>query len=325
MRILANELAFPLLTEGECHASHLTVTPEGEVLIAYFRGSREGHNDVCIYGSRRAADGSWGEPFPLSFGDSEPHWNPVFFERRDGAIILYYKAGAPIAEWRTYYRVSYDGGRSFSLPRELVPGDSSGGRGPVRNKPIYLRDGSILAPASVERGEWWCFFDRSTDEGKTFTKSRELHLPKKILATIPSPIINRGLIQPTVFESKNGVHALLRSSEGYIFRVDSADGIAWGDPYPTRMPNNNSGIDVVTLPDGRLLLACNPVSGNWGARTPMSLYVSEDNGEHFSLYTHLVTMPGRYDYPAMKYVDGKLHITYTFNRKTIQYFCLDEL
>lgn len=322
MRILANELVAPLLPEGlECHASHFTVTPEGEVLCVYFLGSHEGRADVRIYGSRRGADGRWEERVPLSEDDGLPHWNPVLFERRDGALLLFYKVGTPIAEWRTHVRLSYDGGKSFTPPRELVEGDTGGGRGPSRNKAIYLRNGDILAPASTERGEWKCFFDRSRDGGVTWERGADLALPEPMLASYETREL-RGIIQPTLWESDEGVHALLRSSEGRLFRTDSRDGIDFCTPYPTEMPNNNSGVDLVALPDGRLLLCCNPVEKNWGARTPLSLYLSEDNGRSFSLFTHLVTGEGRYDYPAMKLVGDTLHITYTWNRKSIGYLCL---
>ena len=77
------------------------------------------------------------------------------------------------------------------------------------------------------------------------------------------------------------------------------------------------------LPDGRLILCCNPVSGNWASRTPLSLFESRDNGKTFTLLSHLVTMEGKYAYLALRYEEGKLHITYTWNRKTLQYFCLE--
>ena len=49
---------------------------------------------------------------------------------------------------------STDNGVTWSGPQELVPGDVSGGRGPVRNKPLRLASGRILAGASTEHGIW---------------------------------------------------------------------------------------------------------------------------------------------------------------------------
>ena len=80
-------------------------------------------------------------------------WNPVLFRKEDGKIILFYKVGKLISEWVTWYMESEDEGHTFSEPQELVPGDI-GGRGPVKNKPIRLSDGTVLAPGSLE-GELW--------------------------------------------------------------------------------------------------------------------------------------------------------------------------
>jgi predicted neuraminidase len=57
----------------------------------------------------------------------------------------------------------------------------------------------------------------------------------------------------------------------------------------------------------------------------MSLFVSEDDGQTFTLLTHLTTMPGEYSYPALRYENGRLHVTYTWNRRTVQYFCFEGL
>ena len=315
MKILANEFILPFREGRQCHASHFVTLGEGEVFCVYFYGSKEGNDDVCIYGSKRTPDGRWSAPRLLSEEDGLPHWNPVLFRRKDGAVVLFYKVGKTIANWYTKCRISYDNCETWGDSFEMIPNDTTGGRGPVRNKAIYLSDGSILAPGSTEQGRWKCFFDRSMDEGKTWTRSRDLCiLPEEDL---------KGIIQPTLWQSAEGVHALLRSTEGKIYRTDSPDGVEWCDPYPTDMSNNNSGIDLVALPDGRLILCCNPVSGNWASRTPLSLFESRDNGKTFTLLSHLVTMEGKYAYPALRYEEGKLHITYTWNRKTLQYFCLE--
>ena len=65
------------------------------------------------------------------------------------------------------------------------------------------------------------------------------------------------------------------------------------------MPNNNSGLDAVCLPDNRLVLACNPVGSDWGARTPLSLFVSESGGQTWKRELDLAAGPGEYSYPAV--------------------------
>ncbi|MBQ9117571.1 MAG: exo-alpha-sialidase [Clostridia bacterium] len=325
MRIIANEFILPFRDGWQCHAGHLAVLGEGKVFSVFFYGSKEGQGDVRIYGSMRTPEGKWSKAIPLSEDDGIPHWNPVLFKRKDGSVVLFYKVGRTIAEWVTKCRISYDGCETWGESFTMVEGDTSGGRGPVRNKAIYLSDGSVLAPGSTEQGEWKCFFDRSVDDGKTWQRSRDLCVSSDEL-TVYESHDKKGIIQPTVWESESGVHALMRSTEGKIYRTDSTDlGATWCEPYATDMPNNNSGIDLARLPDGRLILACNPVSENWGSRTPLTLYVSEDDGKSFEFYTHLITMEGKYAYPAVIYENGKLHIIYTWNRKTMQYMCLDQI
>ena len=105
------------------------------------------------------SESGWSEPVRVSADSNIPHWNPVLFRRADGKIMLFFKVGKKIPMWKTYFSLS-DNGVDWSEPAELVPGDISGGRGPVKNKPIRLRSGRVIAPASDERNTLWvCFVD----------------------------------------------------------------------------------------------------------------------------------------------------------------------
>lgn len=337
MKIASHEFVFPIREGWSGHASHFTVLPDGRVFCVFFYGSAEGNDDVRIWGSMRepGVPGKWSEPIPLTPDDGIPHWNPVLFARRDGTVVLFYKVGKTIPAWRTYCIESSDGCATWSEPREMVPGDTSGGRGPVRNKVIEVADGTYLAPGSIEGAEWKCFIDRSTDGGHTWMRSSDLCVSRKRL-DIPMPIrydrsgnpTGRGVIQPTLWEDETGVHALMRSSEELVYRSDSTDsGMTWCEPYATDLPNNNSGIDLTRLPDGRLVLACNPVGKNWGGRSPLSLLISADGGASWELLTHLETGSFKhgYAYPAILYADGALHVTYTWCRQTIAYMRLTDI
>ena len=319
MRIERNALIF-LPEEGvQCHASHLTLLEDGGVFAVWFQGEREGAENVCIWGARMDAKGVWGKSRRITPDNGIPHWNPVLFRREDGTLVLFYKEGHVIARWHTMVTESADDGATWTEPAEMVPGDV-GGRGPVRNKILKLADGTLVAPASLEDGEWRCFMDVSADGGKTWQPTAEIRLPKPA-GDLPKPF---GCIQPTLWQDAAGdVHALLRTSQGALYRTDSADnGRTWCEPYATGIPNNNSGVDLAKSPDGTLYLVCNPVADNWGARSPITVMKSDDNGVNWQLFTHLVTMPGEYSYPAVQYQDGALYITHTWQRKTIQFWKL---
>ena len=125
-----------------CHASTVLPLDNGTVVAAWFAGSSESDDDVKILTSVRSTDGKWGEPIRVSADPNVAHWNPVLFQNDDGTITLYFKVGKDTEYWKTYYSVSTDG-KNWAAPRELVPGDNSGGRGPVKNKPIRLKNGTI--------------------------------------------------------------------------------------------------------------------------------------------------------------------------------------
>ena len=154
-----------------CHASTLLKLKNGEILAAFFGGSWEKSPDTAIWVSRKRG-AVWEYPRVAADIRGIPMWNPVLFRRNDGGIRLFFKAGKEISEWKTYFADSYDEGDSFTAPAELVSGDASGGRGPVKNKPIRLKSGAVLAPASLEAGGLWdSFVDISTDDCATWTKS----------------------------------------------------------------------------------------------------------------------------------------------------------
>ena len=68
----------------------------------------------------------------------------------------------------------------------------------------------------------------------------------------------------------------------------------------TSLPNNNSGIDLVKVPDGRIFLLYNNVADNWGKRNPLTLAVSTDNGDTWENIMDLETDdPGEFSYPQL--------------------------
>jgi predicted neuraminidase len=298
---------------SSCHASTLALMSNGDRIAAWFGGTCEGDPDVDIWMSR-CHKGVWSYPVKAAEEEGLPHWNPVLFKADNGNVYLYYKVGHTFAEWYTRVIMSIDDGQTWSAPKELVHGDR-GGRGPVRNKPVVLLNGAWAAPASLEREAWEAFVDISLDQGGTWTKT-------EIVPTGIVRVPGKGVIQPTLWESSpNHVHMLLRSTEGFIYRSDSIDGgKSWCEAYATSLPNNNSGIDLVRTEGGMLALVHNPVGGNWGPRTPLVVSLSEDNGLTWEQALVLEEGEGEFSYPAIITANGKLYITYTWNRKSIAYW-----
>lgn len=301
---------------AQCHASTMIGLNTGNFLVAWFAGSHEKNDDVGIW-MAQGQPGKWSEPYLVVKVRNDPHWNPVLFKAPDGTVYLYFKVGKEIDYWETWVQHSTDQGRTWSKPAELVKGDK-GGRGPVRNQPLVLSDGTWLAPASVERNKVWdVFIDRSTDGGKTWKATGKIPLDRQIIK-------GEGVIQPALWESKPGrVHMLMRSSGGKICRSDSDDyGKTWGSIYPIDIPNNNSGIDVTQISGDTIAVIFNPIGENWGKRYPITVGVSVDNGWTWPITFDIEKGKDKTElsYPDIFYQDGHLIACYTWNRQRIAFW-----
>ena len=306
--------------DGHVHASTFLPLKGGGYLAAWFEGTKEGAGDVAIKGSSRK-DGIWGPTRVLAkVNPDSPHWNPVLWRANDGRIVLFFKVGRNSSDWRTYVRESSDEGMQWSEVRELIPGEVRGGRGPVRNKCLHLSNGRWLAGASREIGQWRAFVDISDDDGKSWHASLEF--------PIPSTTKELGVIQPTLWSDGTGVHALLRATDGWIWRTDSSDGgESWREIYRSPLRNINSGIDCVLASNGRLYLVLNGFNPK-GARNHLELRASGDGGATWqTCYVladdNLHQPDGReteFSYPAIQEVrPGVLAITFTWNRRKIRF------
>ncbi|HWT24622.1 MAG TPA: sialidase family protein [Solirubrobacteraceae bacterium] len=322
---------------ARCHAATIAALPSRDVLAAWFEGTGEGAPDTAIWLARRTTAG-WGERTKVADLGPVAHWNPVLFLAPDGTLHLFFKVGDRISAWQTWTTTSGDGGMTWSPARELVPGDR-GGRGPVKNKPIVAGDGAWLAPASIEGERWDCFVDASRDGGRTWQASALVPVDHDAVA-------GAGLIQPALWESPGGsVHMLTRSTAGCVYRSDSGDGgRSWSAAYPTALPNNNSGLDLARLAGGTLVLAHNPVGASRGARTPLVLSISRDDGASWEASVVLedegvprdfsgvtpadtgiaIDSRAEFSYPAVVPYGSGVAVAYTWKRTRIAFVRLGE-
>jgi predicted neuraminidase len=295
---------------ASCHASTLVEVGEGRLLAAWFGGTDEGAADVKIWQS--VHDGkTWSAPAVVGIEPGFPCWNPVLFRSRGGALFLFYKAGPSPTTWTGYARRSGDDGKTWGRVEQMP----AGLLGPIKNKPIEPKPGVFLAGTSVESHRAWCaWVERSNDDGKTWRRYGPIAVPGK----------PHGLIQPTLLQAGDGrILALCRSRGiGAICQAESADGgETWSAAIPLDLPNPNSGIDAVRTAKGEFFLVYNHTRTG---RSPLNLARSRDDGKSWQQVAVLEEGAGEFSYPAIiQTADGRLHVSYTWNRRHIKHLTYD--
>ncbi|MFI7124975.1 exo-alpha-sialidase [Nonomuraea sp. NPDC050153] len=308
------------------HAANLLRTRGGDLLCAWFSGPEEGHPGTDVVLSRLTG-GRWEPPQVVAADPGRSEQNPVLFEA-DGLVWLLHTSSEPYDQKTAHVvaRTSADAGRTWSEPRLLLaePGIF------VRHPPLILDDGTWLLPAyhcgaSGDRS----VVEVSADGGRTWAEHQ-----------VPG---SRDLVQMTIARRPDGrLLALFRDRRaGRIHASASADGRTWSAPERTDLPNNDSSVQLTRV-DGRFALVYNDASlerdqFRWvtkngerrrkALRTPLVLATSEDGGARWPHRRVLQDADPEYwqnelgySYPSV--IDGgggRLHVAFSYLRKTIKY------
>ncbi len=315
----ADKMVYDTPPFKECHASTIVEVDENKFLMAAFGGSREGKNDVSIWLSQGNGN-VWNKPVLIDTGLAEnkelyPCWNPVLFQSMEGTLSLFYKVGPSPREWWGMVKTSDDKGKTWSkgirLPQDIL--------GPIKNKPLQLDDGTILSPSSSETRtseglNWKVHIEKSVDDGKSWLK---------IPIDQQSPY---DVIQPSILVLEDQrLQILCRSRDNVVMQAFSEDqGNTWGPVTPTKLSNPNSGTDALTLSNGQHLLVYNPTKRGKNGRAKLAVAISQD-GVYWKDVVMLEDQKnGEFSYPAViESSDGKIHISYTYNRKNIKHVVLE--
>lgn len=320
LKIIKAELLFQ---EGkffkQCHASTIEETIDGRLLASWFGGTHEGNEDVVIWGSSYNGK-EWSTPVIWADGLIEetryPCWNPVLFRtKEEQRIYLYYKVGPNPREWWGMVKTSDDGGKTWNTAEKLPDGIL----GPIKNRPIQLKDGSILSPSSIEVSEdkWVAHIEKSGDDQKTWKTFPIDHQS------------SYNVIQPSILLHDEGkLQVLCRSKEGAVMSSWSDDGgQSWNALTTTNLINPNSATDAI--PVGNLFfIVYNPdIPGKdwWEGRAKLRLAYSTDGMEWSDVLQLEDHEKGEFSYPTI-FQDGKgfIHITYTYDRKNIKHIVVQQ-
>lgn len=301
-----------------CHASSLVALPGKRLMAAFFGGPYESSALVTIWLTTRQK-GQWSLPIQVADGiinDTLRYacWNPVLFRTREGRLFLFYKIGRSPRDWWGMMKYSDNEGKDWSAAERLP--DSF--LGPIKNKPIQLKDGSILHPSSTESADekqWHIHLEKSDNKGQHWEY-------------IPINCDTFGVIQPSILTYKNNrLQLLCRSRQNHIVQSWSSDnGYTWSPLTTIALPNPNSGSDAVTLRNGLQVLVYNPLQKGrewFNGRNKLVVAVSRNGVNWENVYTLEDAPAGEFSYPAIiQTKDGLVHISYTMDRKNIRHVVL---
>jgi len=309
----------PMPDRPMAHCATIAVLPGGALLAAWYAGSREAANDVAILSAEWKGE-NWSEPQVIVQIPGHSLGQPVFLPRAHSEVWLFFviiggldmnsalrraaDSLSPAAGWRRaqpFWQRSLDGGKTWEAPQQMMdyPGLM------FRSHPLVL-PGRIILPV-YDENTWQSRMLLSDDDGSTW----------RLTAPISTP---PGNIQPCLAQLTDGrLLAYLRTGGpgGWIWRTTSSDeGETWAAPTPTALPNPNSGIDLLRLQSGNLVLAYNPSDH---LRTPLCVAISGED-EHWQAGRTLEQGQGEFSYPALaQAADEAIHLVYTYKRQHIQH------
>jgi predicted neuraminidase len=344
------------------HAAFLHMLPGGDLGCVWFGGTQEGVPDISVHFSR-FVDGRWTEAQKLSDDPARSEQNPLLFTAPDGALWLLWTAQVSGHQDTAIVRrrISADGGRSWGAIETMLDRPGVFIRQPI----VVTKAGDWLLPAwlcpTPAAGAWRGDDDTalvliSSDQGRSWDA-----------VDVPG---STGCVHMNILALHDGtLLALYRSRwADRIHAARSANGRDWSAPQPTDLPNNNSSIQATVLANGHVALAYNHSSAEqatgrrlslyddiggelpaeapagartafWGApRAPMSIAISEDNGQTWPHRRDVETGDGycltnnskerlnrELSYPSiLQGPDGALHLAYTHFRQAIRHVTVTE-
>lgn len=311
----------PTSPEAKAHSGTLAELPDGSLAAAWYAGSGEGARDVTIQFASRRDGGKWSAPrtifdrqevsaamdrYVLSLG------NPLLMPESDGRLGLLFVSIAA-GKWSgssINYSVSDDRGETWPGPQKLTLNPLGNLSALPRNPPVALAGGGWAVSIYEE------FLGRFPE--LLWLRAED---------TVPMAAVSRmddgmTVFQPSVVPTSAGNALAFYRDDSGIGRVmiaESSDaGRTWSKGQPSTVPNFDSGVCALRLPDGRLICAFNDSTSR--KRENLRLAISSD-GKLWRTFATLAEEQGEnFAYPYMILGrDGRVRMVYSARDTRIVY------
>ncbi len=308
---------------AKSHSATLAELSDGSLVAAWYAGSGEGAPDVGIYVAGRLPGGTWSEPRLALSRERVMHdlrrnvislGNPVLVTDREGRVGLLF-VSICAGRWSgSSINITWspDGGRSWGPVSKLTLNPLANLSALPRNPPAALDGGGWAVPIYQEFLGLFPEILWLQPRGDGFA------------AAVSRIAGGMSVFQPALVPlSEHRAVSLLRDGKRHrrsmqVTWTDDA-GKSWSAPGDAGLPNPNSGVCAVRLPDGSLLCAFNDLSP--GKRENLRLALSRDDGRSWQRIATLEEQSGQeFSYPYMIVGgDGRVRMVYSARGTQIRY------
>ncbi|EIE25189.1 neuraminidase [Coccomyxa subellipsoidea C-169] len=315
------------------HMATLAHMPNGSIIAQWQAATKwfEGVADQAIYYAISNDHGlTWG-PTQLMPGtqDNLPAWGPVLYSA-NGTMHLWFSRSHQPCQWLSesgvcwapggslMYQTSADNGTTWTNATALDPWSAEGGIAKLACNGLSFN----------AAGEWLLPYWRELGGGQQCQKVPKLHGVAGVLITgdqgktwkkaeVPKDN-STWMIENAIAAYTAGVNGMrmqlqiFRTRTGSSMQSWSSDGgYNWTFPSNSTLPNPNSRMDVIALPDNVLVTAFNDSPNR---RSPLRLAISRDGGRNWTRSALIEDEPdGSFHYPALLYdaVQDQVMVIYT--------------
>jgi predicted neuraminidase len=278
----------------QSHAVSVAELSDGSIRAFWYSGSEEGARDVDIQTAIfDPATRRWGPERTIATPQAAQSelWryvkkvgNPAAGRAADGSLRLFYVT-VSVGGWSgssINSMASRDEGKTWGRTERLITTPFFNFSTLVKGAPVLHSDGTLSLPVYEEfMGKFGELlrFDRA---GRLVDKTRLS--------------FGRSSLQPIILVAgAERAYAFLRHSgpvhSDQLLRTETDDGGRhWTPPVATGLPNSDSAISGLILPDGRILMAFNSAEGT---RAALALAVSGDGGLRWKSVYVLEDQAGR--------------------------------
>ena len=323
--------------------------PDGSLCCVFFTGGQgDGALENIVAAIRSDDDGAtWSDVEVLVSLPDQSAWAPSAFVHRGKAHIFWFSSRDRHRYRKTNHILSTGpDGRSFTEDR-VIEEDWITERGVDVRHGTHLRDGRVLLPIAwtepvrefdLDNWVWdestihlanfggpvavnnlYCFgvmepnddFASFTPHGRVCKETPDAETPG-----IP-------FFENAIAELSDGALSMLVRADttNRLWRTDSQDGgRTWSEVRPTDIPNPGSKPRLINLPDGRIVLFHNPSEKDYfdveadihKYRTPLEMWVSDDDMASWRVKRTLVAAPRLAQYPDGFYDEdaGAVYLAY---------------